>query len=103
MVRSYEKQGKAIPEHWWPPEILPGFDAWLGEFYTLATNRRYEGGPIPSDVIDRHLSGWPEGEAYVFRECLRRMDAAFWDALADARKQDGPGGLPEPPKDEVTP
>lgn len=95
VVHSLEKQGKPIPDHYCPPDVLPGFDDWIADFADLGTNRIYDGGPIPSEAIARHVSGWPETDAWLFKRLVRAMDNALLEAMADARREDGPGGLPQ--------
>lgn len=97
MVEHLNKQGKPIPDHYAPPEIMPGYDQWIEAFQELSTDRHltdYGPGPIPSASIDRHVAEWSEWDAALFRKCIRAMDAARIDAMADKDE----GGLPQPPE-----
>ena len=95
MVRHLQSTGQLIPAHYMPPEVMPGGDAWLRDFFELSTDRQltqYGHGPIPAASIARHVERWPADEAEAFRECIRAMDAAYNDAL-EARETEG--GLPQ--------
>ena len=95
MARHLIAQGKPVPAHYLPPDILPGYEAWLRDFFDLSTDRQltqFGAGPIPAASIARHVASWDEDEAEAFRDCIRAMDAAYNDALEDREKQ---GGLPQ--------
>lgn len=72
-----------IPDHLTPPEILPGADAWLADFWELSTDRQIgmAAGPIPAASIARHTAGWDIIEAERFRSCIRAMDRAYLEAV----------------------
>ena len=78
-----EAKGWRIPPHLFPPDILPGYEGWLDDFFELGTER--QSGPIPKGAIDRHVRGWLDDEADIFRHVIRAMDSAFM-------KSQQPGG-----------
>lgn len=96
---AYEIAAKGdgpIPDHLTPPEILPGADAWLADFWELSTDRQIGMGvgPIPAGSIARHTAGWPCDEAEMFRRCVRAMDRAYLEAV-----NPGPDGKVRKPAD----
>ena len=93
-------KGKPIPKHYHPPELLPGAEAWLRDFYELSTDRQitgYGSGPIPAASIARHTAGWFDDDVTSFTACIRAMDTAFLEATAPAKEGEEKGGLPQPP------
>ncbi|WP_437437240.1 phage tail assembly chaperone [Shinella daejeonensis] len=82
--RRLEARGKPIPDELWPPDLLPGADAWLSAFWELSTDRQigFATGPVPSSSIDRYTAGWEPEEASRFRHCIREMDKAFMKAIS---------------------
>ena len=100
MSRALKAKGKPIPKHYYPPELMPGADEWLRDFYELSTDRQitgYGSGPIPAASIARHTAGWDDAERQTFTACIRAMDTAFLDATAPAKEGEEKGGLPQPP------
>ncbi len=99
MTRALRAQGKPIPKHYAPPEIMLGGEDWLAQFFDLSSDRQmtgYGSGPIPATSIDRRVADWPSDEAEAFRRCIRAMDEAFLDACAPAKPGEEKGGLPQP-------
>lgn len=69
--------GKDIPDNLTPPDIFPGFDGWLDDFWELSTDRQLgfgSAGPIPKSSIDRHVMGWKPSDADLFRSVIRALD-----------------------------
>jgi len=79
-VRLLEQSGKRVPDRLYPPDVNPGAVQWLDDFFELGTDRQltgYGSGPIPSSSIARHVDGWLEGEAEMFRHVIRALDGAW--------------------------
>jgi hypothetical protein len=77
------EKGWRIPPHLFPPGTLPGSDSplpgtevWLDDFFELGTDRSM-GGRIPAASIARHVEGWPDDEAGMFRFVIRELDQAY--------------------------
>lgn len=101
MTDHLKMQGKPIPAHYAPPAIWPGCGAWIDAFQELSTDRQltqYGSGPIPSASIERHIQGWDEWNAALFKKCIRAMDVAYLDAMAPAKEGEEKAGLPQPPQ-----
>lgn len=79
-----------MPESLIPPAVLPGFEDWFDAFHELSTDRQIGNiiGPIPAGAIARHVDGWCNSEASLFRRVIRAMDAVYLRHLHN-------GGLPE--------
>jgi len=84
---------KPLPTHLIPPEVFPGFEPWIEAFWELSTDRQIGSvlGPIPAASIHRHVMGWCEEEADLFRVCIRFMDRVF---LSEDRDPDPVESLP---------
>jgi hypothetical protein len=84
-IDKHEENGRTPPAYLYPPDLLPGADEWLGAFWEMSTDRRFSGGPIPAESIDR----WPvhPDEADTFRRCIRAMDEAFRDHFAKPKEE----------------
>jgi hypothetical protein len=81
---ALEEKGWRVPDSLYPPDVFPGTDRWLSDFWELGTDRPLimgGAGPIPASSIDRHTAGWPEAEADTFRYAIRSMDRAFLNSL----------------------
>lgn len=91
-----DRSGKPIPAHLTPPEVAPGADVWLSDFWELSTDRQIGMGvgPVPAASIARHTAGWGVDEAERFRCCIRAMDRAYLEAI-----NPGPDGKPKPRMD----
>lgn len=74
-TEALKERGAPIPKYLVPPQALPGATPWFLAFWELATERRYEGGPIPWSAIDRYPVS--PSEADTFRNCMRACDAAY--------------------------
>lgn len=64
--------------------MLPGTEPWLADFFELGTDRpsgMNGPGPIPAASIARHVEGWSENEADVFRHVIRAMDRAYLNSF----------------------
>lgn len=91
-----QEKGWRVPAHLFPPEVLPGTEQWLADFFELGTDRRMGmngPGPIPAASLDRHTAGWPEDDAEVFRFVVREMDRAYLNSLrpdGDVPESDNP-------------
>lgn len=91
-VSALEKKGKRVPDRLHPPVINPGAVQWLDDFFELGTDRQltgYGAGPIPSSSIARHVAGWSDGEASMFRHVIRALDGAW------LKRQSPDGEMPE--------
>ena len=75
--------------------MLPGYDGWYNDFWELGTDRSigFSVGPIPAASIARHVAGWDEADALIFRRVIRAMDEVY---LRHAEN----GGMPEPEEGE---
>ena len=85
-------KGRRIPDHLFPPDVLPGCEGFLADFFELGTDRQltgYGAGPIPSSSIARHVAGWPDVEANLFRHVIRALDGAW------LKRQSPDAGAPE--------
>lgn len=59
---------------------MAGTEAWLDDFFELGTDRSIGmngPGPIPAASIIRHVEGWPDDEADMFRFVIRQLDQAY--------------------------
>jgi len=101
MVEHLNGQGKPIPAHYAPPPIWPGCGEWIDAFHELSSDRQlteYGPGPIPSASIARHIEGWGEWDAGLFKKCIRAMDVAYLEAMSPAKDGEEKAGLPQPPE-----
>lgn len=79
-----QEKGWRIPASLFPPNVQPGTEGWLDDFFELGTDRAIGmngPGPIPSASISRHVEGWPEDEAETFRFVIRQLDQAYLTSL----------------------
>lgn len=85
--KALEEKNWRIPDHLYPPELPPGTDQWFSDFMELSTDRQMgmAAGPIPAGSIDRHVAGWPDDDAALFRKVIRAMDAVY----LQSQKPDG--------------
>lgn len=93
-VREMAEQGKDLPESLKMPELMPGCDVYLEQFFELSTDRQlgqFLPGPIPSASIARHTEGWRDSEAERFRKVIRDMDSVFLEQMRPNEK-----GEPKP-------
>lgn len=89
---TYAKAGAPIPDHLFPPDILPGLQDWIEAFWELHTDRQIgmAAGPIPAASIDRWIAMGRVGpdEEWLFRKCIRAMDGE-WRKAADEKAESG--------------
>lgn len=91
-IKVLEEKGRRIPDRLYPPDIQPGAAQWLEDFFELGTDRQltgYGAGPIPAGSIERHIAGWPYGDAEMFRYVIRALDGAW------LKRQKPDGDAPE--------
>jgi hypothetical protein len=88
-------RGRTVPEHLVAPPVLPGFEGWMSDFHDLSSDRMFGQvvGPVPKASVDRHVAGWPPGEAATFRAAVHAMDDVY---LGHLRR----GGAPEEPESD---
>lgn len=72
---KYEAAGRELPEHCLPPVLMPGAGEWLDAFWEMSTDRRFPGGPIPRESVERWPVAPDEFDQFLF--CIRSMDEAF--------------------------
>lgn len=81
---ALEEKGWRIPDSLYPPDLIAGTAGWLSDFWELGTDRQIApglAGPIPKSSIDRHVDGWPDAEAEVFRHAIRSLDQVYLNHL----------------------
>jgi hypothetical protein len=93
-----DADGVEIPDDLEPPEVIEGFDVWFSDFWTLSSERQigFGYGPIPASAIERHVAGWEDDDAEMFRICIRRMDELY---MTKANSSDQPTPTDVSPRD----
>ena len=75
-----------IPDRFWPPTVMAGFEDWIAAFWELSNDRQIGEvvGPIPSLSIAMYDVA--EHERALFRRCIRAMDGVFLAHMSAVRK-----------------
>ena len=83
-VQERAYAGQPVPERFWPPVIIDGYEEWFEAFWELSTERPlgFGGvGAIPASAINTYPVH-PE-EAQFFRRLMRELDNEFLRVRAD--------------------
>jgi len=93
--KALEEKNWRVPEHLYPPDLPIGTEQWWNDFHELSTDRQMSMsvGPIPAASIDRHIAGWSDDDAGMFRAVIRAMDRVYLQhsrSDPDAPESDNP-------------
>ena len=94
-IDAAARKGRKFPD-WYldQPAIFPGDEFYLRAFYHLSSCRRFQGGPIPWELIAQYAAGWQLAPDMVetFATVIPMMDNAYlewWEA--ENKKRDSAG------------
>lgn len=82
---AHANGGREVPPHLWPPEVMPGTQPWLDEFWELSTERQIgmAAGPIPRSAIAEAAERYPPKERVIFKAVMRALDSEWMGKVSD--------------------